>query len=801
MARPFRTSIGPGDAPDGREGYPGNTNASQDRAVIQLRSELESVGFAGSQDDHTLLRFLRSRSFDVKQAKFRLIDVDKWRKKFGVSSLPPFKKSAERYYHKTDRDGRPLLIVRLKDLDLSMVGNKEAESQYLRNLVSEIEHLVQVRLPACSRAATAGWLIESTRVIIDLDGLKMGTIQRTYGFVRSLVLMLENYPERLHMLYIINPPMGFTTAGLSHIKMDMNPVTARKIKGLGNGYQQALLEAVSEENLPVALGGACKCELGCELSDAGPWQDDKSKHLEVPESKSAATAGEPGIVAANAIRPEATELAATDPTNPEASSPEAEPKRGIAVTGPKASFDHSEPKATDRVKPEASSLELELGASKGSTEHKVTPKISEPKTNKVVAEPKVGFEKPAPKTADPVKQEASSPRSEPESSKVDTKPGASPLGSKPKVSSVVATEPRASPEKTEPNAGKAGTRPEATSPKPELKATEPAKPEASSTKAEPEVSKEQTERDSSSQKLKTEATGPVKPEVSSQNLGPEASTTATGREEMPERLEQRATNPAMPIANTAQKPGTEEPVLKASGPEASEAHGKPGLKAVQAVMEIEKVIEATRGAVTNSEVAEHSEGTDAADPEATEPMSSGSHGGPEGSAEDSQLSTASDLPGHGSALLELDSAANSLTLSIRALSSDLLNSGEIGPIAGSESTAEIDGGEATAGSDSPVSSTGSFDENVTYVPENEQTAEADSPMSRVSEDIPESSPKTKPRDGRLAGEPAVSKASTLPVLATRHGPRECNPGITVKNTAAVAKAWKRLPENWEGETF
>lgn len=801
MARPFRTSIGPGGASDGREGYSGNTNASQDRAVIQLRSELEGAGFAGTQDDHTLLRFLRSRSFDVKQAKFRLIDVDRWRKKFGISSLPPFKKSAERYYHKTDKDGRPLLIVRLKDLDLSMVGNKEAEGQYLRNLVSEIEHLAEVRLPACSRAATTGWLIESTCVIIDLDGLKMGTIQRSYGFVRSLVLMLENYPERLHMLYIINPPMGFTTVGLSHIKMDMNPVTARKIKGLGNGYQQVLLEAVSEENLPVALGGACKCELGCELSDTGPWQDDKSKRLQVPESKSVATAGEPDIVAANAVRPEATESVATDPTNPETSSPEAEPKRGIAVTDPKASFDHSEPKATDRVKPEASSLELELGASKGSTEHKATPKISEPKTNEVVAEPKVSFEKPAPETTDPVKQEASPPRSEPESSKVDTKPEASPLGSKPKASSVVATEPKASSEKTEPNAGKAGIRPEATSPKPELKATEPVKPEASSRKAEPEVSKEQTERDSSSRKPETEATGPVKPEVSSQKLGPGTSTIATGREEMPGRPEQRATNPVVQIANTTQKPGTEEPVPKASGPEAGEAHEKPGPKAVQAATGTEKAIEATRGTATNNEGADHSEGADAANPEAPEPKSSGSHGGPEGPTEDSQLSTESDLPGHGSALIELDSAANSLTLSVRALSSDLLNGGEIDPIAGLESTAEIDEGETTAGSDSPVSSTGSFDENVTYVPENEQTAEADSPMSRVSEDILESSPKTKPRDGKLAGEPAISKASTLPVLATRQGPRECNPRTTVKNTTAAAKARKRLPENWEDETF
>ena len=133
MARTFGTSIYNGRATDENEGYPGNTSASQDRAVLPLHSELRDVNFTEGQDDPTLLRFLRAPSFDVKQTKFRFIDVDRWRKKFGVSSLPPYRKSAERYYHKTDRDGRPMLIVRWKDLDLKILENKEAEGQYLRN--------------------------------------------------------------------------------------------------------------------------------------------------------------------------------------------------------------------------------------------------------------------------------------------------------------------------------------------------------------------------------------------------------------------------------------------------------------------------------------------------------------------------------------------------------------------------------------------------------------------------------------------------------------------------------------------
>jgi hypothetical protein len=33
------------------------------------------------------------------------------------------------------------------------------------------------------------------------------------------------------------------------------------------------LKQVLKENLPSKFGGECRCPGGCELSDAGPWQD------------------------------------------------------------------------------------------------------------------------------------------------------------------------------------------------------------------------------------------------------------------------------------------------------------------------------------------------------------------------------------------------------------------------------------------------------------------------------------------------------------------------------------------------
>ena len=70
----------------------------------------------------------------------------------------------------------------------------------------------------------------------------------------------------------MNAPWGFATVW-SVIKRWLDPVTVDKISILGANYQPELLAQIPAENLPVQFGGMCRCPGGCELSDAGPWQD------------------------------------------------------------------------------------------------------------------------------------------------------------------------------------------------------------------------------------------------------------------------------------------------------------------------------------------------------------------------------------------------------------------------------------------------------------------------------------------------------------------------------------------------
>lgn len=73
---------------------------------------------------------------------------------------------------------------------------------------------------------------------------------------------------------MINSPRGFSTVW-AVIKRFLDPVTVEKISILGKDYQSTLLALIPVENLPKRFGGQCECPGGCELSDAGPWQEEQ----------------------------------------------------------------------------------------------------------------------------------------------------------------------------------------------------------------------------------------------------------------------------------------------------------------------------------------------------------------------------------------------------------------------------------------------------------------------------------------------------------------------------------------------
>lgn len=288
---------------DPLSGHPGHLTPDQSSSLTQFRQLLLSEGLIPTEedranpqgssdprvgetgcgydrfDDPTLLRFLRARKFDLPAAKLMWENNEKWRKEFGTDGIArhfdyPEAVEVDKYYpqfyHKTDREGRPIYIEQLGKLDINKLYAITTQERQLQHLVSEYEEFLSTRLPACSKAT--GKLVETSCTIMDLNGAGISTFYKVKDYVSAASgIGQNNYPETMGLFFIVNAPYLFSTVW-SFIKPWLDEVTVAKIHILGKGYKTELLKYIPEENLPKDLGGTCSCPGGCSLSNQGPWK-------------------------------------------------------------------------------------------------------------------------------------------------------------------------------------------------------------------------------------------------------------------------------------------------------------------------------------------------------------------------------------------------------------------------------------------------------------------------------------------------------------------------------------------------
>ncbi|KIK93851.1 hypothetical protein PAXRUDRAFT_828563 [Paxillus rubicundulus Ve08.2h10] len=259
----------------------GNLTPGQQHALNTLKKQLQDEAHFVPErmDDATLLRFLRARKFDVAKTKAMVLSAEKWRKDFNVDDIVKNfvfteKKEVDKYYpqyyHKMDKDGRPVYIQRLGKLDVNALDAVTTQGRQLQRFVLEYEKFLAERLPACSKAV--GHPVETSCTIMDLAGVSITSFYRVKDYVlQAAGIGQDRYPECMGKFYIINAPWAFSTVW-SIIKPWLDEVTVAKIDILGSGsVKERLLSQIPAENLPVEFGGKCQCPGGCSLSDVGPW--------------------------------------------------------------------------------------------------------------------------------------------------------------------------------------------------------------------------------------------------------------------------------------------------------------------------------------------------------------------------------------------------------------------------------------------------------------------------------------------------------------------------------------------------
>ncbi|XP_053994311.1 protein real-time [Hylaeus anthracinus] len=197
------------------ERYLGKLDMIQESRLVQLWQSINELRGNSVPGDTTLLRFLRATEFSVEKAKEMLTQSLHWRKKYQIDKLLEEYNTphvVKNYFpggwHHFDRDGRPLYILRMGQMDVKGLLKSLGEDDLLLLAL----HICEEGLLLMEEATTtSGHPVSQWSLLIDLEGLNMRHLWRPgiKALLRIIEIVEINYPETMGRVLFMRAPRCF----------------------------------------------------------------------------------------------------------------------------------------------------------------------------------------------------------------------------------------------------------------------------------------------------------------------------------------------------------------------------------------------------------------------------------------------------------------------------------------------------------------------------------------------------------------------------------------------------------------
>ncbi|XP_014217532.1 protein real-time isoform X2 [Copidosoma floridanum] len=248
------------------ERFLGKLDMMQESKLVQLRHSIEDLRGSSVPPDTTLLRFLRAREFSVDKAREMLTQSLHWRKKHQIDKLLEEYEAPQVVkdyfpggWHHFDKEGRPLYVLRLGQMDVKGLLKSIGEDELLLLAL----HICEEGLSLMDEATNVwGRPVSQWTLLIDLEGLNMRHLWRPG--IKALLRIIEivecNYPETMGRVLILRAPRCFPILW-TLISTFIHENTRNKfIFYCGTDYQEpgvgGLTDYVDPEYIPEFLGGS-----------------------------------------------------------------------------------------------------------------------------------------------------------------------------------------------------------------------------------------------------------------------------------------------------------------------------------------------------------------------------------------------------------------------------------------------------------------------------------------------------------------------------------------------------------------